>query len=204
VWFDGEGSRIQARRLTSPRHSCTSFKREGSIDCQFSLWSLGLAGASSETVLVRQQRYYIPASEARELVERLQLQQKAPNGSSAGPAKNHVVRASEPPRGFTHLHLPGASRKFSPATTTSAVRQRVTAARRPVLFASPTIRSMECLVAALPARTHFRSPAVGSVLGCEDRTLSTAEARSHPLTIVPGSPGKSGSNDRGENTRHRR
>jgi hypothetical protein len=65
-------------------------------------------------------------------VERLQLQHKAPNGSSAAPAKNNAARASELPRDFTHLHLLSASRQLPLATTTPAVRQRVMAARRPV------------------------------------------------------------------------
>src|SRR5271165_5656952 len=43
--------------------------------------------------------------------------------------------------------------------------------------AAPTIRSVRCLVAALPATTQLRSPAGGSVPGCEDRALLTAETQ---------------------------
>ena len=143
------------------------------------LWSLGLAGANSETVLARQ-GVFATASEVSESVSSLQQHRTTADGcwglllqcawtGDSGPSRaRHLARVR-----FRAL-LPRNSVIISPC------RKSVT----PLCRASPrTIRSSKCPAAALPATTRFGSPTGGSVPGCEDRTLPSAE-RLEPPTLM--------------------
>lgn len=123
----------------------------------------------------------VTASEvSKESVSSLQRYPKTSDGCSGFPLQ---YSWPDDRRSFRLCHLTWCRALMLAPTNTFIIRSSGDPSATPYRAWARTIRSSKCPVAALPATTRFGSPAGGSVPGCEDRTLPSAEGLQPPISM---------------------